>query len=182
MLIGLGHRRGVGKNTIAELMKRHFERNGYGVSLVSFASKLKSIAYDLYSWGGLQTEAYYEKYYDEKEKILPRLGKSPRTIWIEIGNKMRDVHPMTWVKAGLKRQADVTIITDARYPNELDAIKEDGGLVIKVLNVNVPEHNDVADSAAKDYKNWDYVLFNSGTQAQLEEYIENFMHTLYGRM
>lgn len=182
MLIGLGHRRGVGKNTIAELMKGHFERNGYGVGLVSFASKLKSIAYDLYAWGGLQTEAYYEKYYDEKEKMLPRLGKSPRTIWIEIGNKMRDVHPMTWIKAGLKRQADVTIIADARYPNELDAIKEDGGLVIKINNANVGKHDDVADSAAKDYKDWDYVFDNSGTRAQLEAYLEAFMSTLYGRM
>jgi thymidylate kinase len=182
MIIGLGHRRGVGKNTVAGIMKNHFEHKGHTVALVSFASKLKEIAYDLYSWGGMQSEAYYEQNYAEKEKMLYRLGKSPRTIWIELGNKMREIHPETWVKAALTRKADVTIMTDARYPNELEAIKDAQGLLIKVTNANVKMHDDVADSAAKEFKGWDYYVDNSSSKEKLEQVVENLMPHLYGSL
>lgn len=180
MIIGLGHRRGVGKNTVAEVMRADMESKGYTVNLCSFASALKATAFDLFSWGGLMPEAYYERNYREKEVILPAIGKSPRTIWIEIGNKMRDVYPEVWIKAALTRsKTDFTIFTDARYPNEFDAIHAAEGLVIKVTNTRAPVHDDVADTAAKEYKMWNDFIRNEGTIEDLKETMEPLLRSIY---
>lgn len=177
LIIGLGHRRGAGKNTVAELMRKKLTALGYNVVISSFAKGLKDIAYQLYSWGGLENGVYYDKHYDLKEVILPKIGKSPRTIWIEISNKMRDVHPQTWINNAIHThaEADIVIFADARYPNEMDAIHESGGLVFKVYRPSVPFYDDIADSAAKNYIAWDGMILNEGTVEELDTYVDTYV-------
>lgn len=168
LIVGLGHRRGVGKNTVAEYLKAGLEHDGYSVELRSFAAQLKEIAHKLFSWGGLEDGPFYEQHYNLKEVVLPKLSKSPRTIWIELGNKIRDIHPEIWVNAALvSSTSDVVIFTDARYPNELDEIHNRGGMVFKVYRPDAPIHGDVADCAAKDYVMWDGMINNGGSLGEL---------------
>lgn len=69
------------------------------------------------------------------------------------------------------------IITDCRFPNEAQAIKDRGGIVIRVTR---PGEN-LADlhPSETSLDNWtfDFVLDNSGTIAQLKDNVAFFLHT-----
>lgn len=69
------------------------------------------------------------------------------------------------------------IITDVRFPNEAKAIKDKGGILIRV-NREIPKEEDVnqsllgamsnykehpSETALDDYQDWDYIIQNDGT-------------------
>jgi hypothetical protein len=73
------------------------------------------------------------------------------------------------------------IITDTRFPNEAQAIKDKGGMVIKVDRPGVgPVNGHPSEDALKDY-NFDYVIHNNGSINDLDkkviEFINNFIFT-----
>jgi hypothetical protein len=73
------------------------------------------------------------------------------------------------------------IITDTRFPNEAQAIKDKGGMVIKVERPGVgPVNGHPSEDALKDY-NFDYVIHNDGSINDLDnkviEFINNFIFT-----
>lgn len=174
-VIGFGHRSRVGKDTCAGFLNTELRMLGIKTVHVSFASKLKEVCYDLYSWAGLKRAVHYENCPADRQKLLPAIGKTPVTIWVEVGNKMRDVYPLTWVQAALRGQvnAQVVIVSDVRYQNELDAIREMGGLVYKITNSRAPFLDTVADNALQDLPDdkWDGVIANEGTLAELHSQI-----------
>ena len=73
------------------------------------------------------------------------------------------------------------IITDTRFPNEAQAIKDKGGIVIKVDRPGVgPVNGHPSEDALKDY-NFDYVIHNDGSINDLDtkvmEFINNYIFT-----
>lgn len=79
----------------------------------------------------------------------------------ECGRKI--LHPNLWVNSTMSEYIDESnwIITDVRFPNEVKAIKDAGGVVIRV-NRNSIESNDnhESETALDDYTDWDYVINN----------------------
>ena len=135
IVIGLGYKKGSGKNTFAKFLGTHIRCscNHLKVQEVSFAHKVKDLAFQLYGWAGIQRPIYYETHYSDKEITLPQLGKSPRQIWIEIGNKMREIYQNTWIDYALNGvKGDIIIITDMGFLNEAKAILFKHGYLIKI--------------------------------------------------
>jgi hypothetical protein len=68
------------------------------------------------------------------------------------------------------------IITDTRFPNELQAVKDKGGITIKVVR---PETDylagDHASETALDKSKFDYVIVNDGTMDDLVKEIEKIL-------
>ena len=68
------------------------------------------------------------------------------------------------------------IITDTRFPNELQAVKDKGGITIKVVR---PETDylagDHASETALDKSKFDYVIVNDGTMDDLVKKIEKIL-------
>ena len=168
LIIGLGHRRGVGKDTLTNLMCYHLREKGFDVKHVSFATKLYDICHQLFGWAGFKLQSEYNRDYASKEVILPKIGKSPRQILIEVGNHIRSVYSEVWVHSVLHEKCDIVISSDLRYPNEYTAIKAANGVAIKVVRPGVPEYDDIADSALKDHHNWDYTIINDGSIGALD--------------
>lgn len=163
MFIALGHRRFVGKDTATKILIEEFAKRGIHAVRASFADKLKEECARLFGWAGLRGPQYYEDRTKLKEVVLPALGKSPRTIWIEVGNALREVYPRIWIDLALKetrRPGQITIISDLRYPNEVVSIREAGGALIKITRKIAPVCDDPADSALADFDDWDYVISN----------------------
>ena len=99
LIVGLGHRRRVGKDSVAGFLHWYLqERANTSVETASFAYQLKMTAYNLFRCAGLQAPNWYDKHPEMREVPLPELGKSPRDIWIEVGNKLRDVDPEIWIR------------------------------------------------------------------------------------
>lgn len=179
-IIGLGHYRRTGKTTLARMIVTAARKldPDYQVAVRSLADKLKDIAHQLYGWAGLKAAWYYEEHADEREQILPAIGKSPRQIWIDLGtHAIRDrVYARTWIDYLLARDTwlDGTIIPDVRFYDEVTAIRKAGGLLVKVVRPGYEPGEDAADSALIGWEGWDEVVGHGGTLAELEKAAEEY--------
>lgn len=174
-IIAFGHKKGVGKNTAAKFLNTALRVAAPHLTIkhVSFAAKLKSIAYQLYAWAGLKPGIYYETHYQEKEIILPELNLSPREIWIQIGNKLREIYPETWIQYVLQGiDADIIIISDLRFQNEALAVRKAGGMLIKIERSNMPQGTDPAEIDLNNWTDWDGIISNNLTLDDLNTEIE----------
>lgn len=101
------------------------------------------------------------------------------------------IHPNTWVNALM---ADYNpegfwpeeawpgkipnwIITDCRFPNEAQAIKDKGGIVIRVTRPGENLGDLHPSETSLDAWTFDFVLDNSGSITQLKDNVAFFLHT-----
>jgi hypothetical protein len=148
MIIGICGLMGAGKDTIAEhLVSKHsYER-------YSWASPLKDITSTLFGWDRDMLEGttpqQREKREQKDEWWSEKLGFkncTPRSILQLMGTEvMRDaLHKDIWILAGIKRIAGKqnVVIPDTRFPNEIAAIKEMGGVIWNVQRGIIPKWYD----------------------------------------
>lgn len=186
-LIGVCGRKRHGKDSVGKIL-----RDSHGFQLTAFADAVKRVAMDVY---GLSWEQCYGDG-PEKEDIDSRWGLSPRVIMQRIGTEVgRSIHTDTWVKhtldnilrassgAGFVERDDLNqrfnrvppsvsfskwVVTDVRFPNEAQAIRDAGGIILKVvrpaLGVSTDEH---PSETSVDLIDPDYLIENSGTLEDL---------------
>ena len=77
--------------------------------------------------------------------------------------------PNIWITPVISR-AQVRIknnhsvaITDVRFPNEAEAIKQAGGLMVRIDRSDVPVLNHPSESALDSWDDWDLVINNEGS-------------------
>lgn len=104
---------------------------------------------------------------------------SSRDIMQYIGTDIfRKIRDDVWVSATinkiLKNPSQIAIISDCRFPNEVDSIKNMGGEVLR-LKRNKHNSNHISESILDkenyDWSNFDYIIDNSNTT--LQEYLES---------
>jgi len=174
-IIAFAFKKGSGKSTAGKFLSTYLKINAnhLKVKQISFAAKLKDVCHQLYKWAGLQSAIYYESHRNKKEVVLPKVGLSPRDIWIQVGNKMREVYENTWIDFALQGvSADILIISDLRFPNEASAIIEHGGLLVKISRDGLPQGTDPAEVDLDDWENWDYVIANNFSLQMLNTAVE----------
>lgn len=177
LILAFGHRKKMGKDTLARFIATalRLRCRKLNVEKRSFAGKLKAVSHSLYQWADLLGPEYYEIYPEKKDIILPKLGKTPRDIWIEMGNRLRAMDQDIWINAVLRNSLpNVMLITDLRFPNEADKVKELGGKVIKVIRTGQEHTDDEADTPLENYSNWDDIV-EAGTLNQLNEFGERLI-------
>ena len=175
-IVAFAHRKRVGKDSAAKYLDTHLRCHGIKSVKLSFAAKLKAVCHDMFGWAGLQPGIFYE---DEKnahlrEVVLPEIGKTPRQIWIEVGNKMREVYADVWIDNALRGtpSAQVLIITDLRFTNEADKVHALGGKIYKIVRPGVPVSDDASDCALDNYTGWDGILQNDSNLAAFHNVIK----------
>lgn len=184
--ICLGHYKRTGKDTFAdylvELVKEYDPTIKIGKR--SIAYKLKLISHDLYGWAGLQHPNYYETTAGSqmREIIIPKLGKSPRQIWIDLGTKaVRDqVYTDTWLEWFMHTPSanDIDIITDIRFPNEGSAFAGLPGIhFIKIVRPGYGPTNG-PDRELVGWGGWDNIIGTSGSLRELEHFAAKYAHAI----
>ena len=151
MIVGLVGFIGAGKGAVADLL---VDRHDFFKE--SFANSVKDAVSVIFGWDRAllegdtpESRAWREqddKFWSEK------LGKSfsPRLALQLMGTEAgRDVfHPDLWVHTVLRRCENAPwnnyVIADVRFPNEIKAIREAGGIVIRVKRGDEPEWYNVA--------------------------------------
>lgn len=182
MIIAFGYKKGVGKDTAGKFLDTilRCEHPDLRIKHISFAEKLKDICFQLYGWAGLRRGIYYETHRKDKEKMLPKLGCTPREMWIGFGNKVREMRPDTWIDYALKGvKANIVIITDLRFRNEAQAIRDISGILIKINRPGMPQGTDPAEVDLDGWGPWDYIIENTGTLRDLNAYLTT-LATLLG--
>jgi hypothetical protein len=131
-LIGLIGKKGSGKDTAAEALET------LGFQNVKFAGALKAMLRTLLAYQGVD-EATIGRMIDGDLKEVPTeylAGKTPRfamqTLGTEWGRTL--IGPDFWLDAAMKKAATGdTVITDCRFPNEVEAVNANGGTVIRIV-------------------------------------------------
>ena len=112
-------------------------------------------------------------------KLTPRLLL--QFLGTEAGRET--IHPNIWCNALFSNYTKETnwIITDVRFPNEADAIKERGGILIR-LTRTTPVAEEVAkhesETALDNYNKFDYIIDNRGTEEELYAQIDKLSQEL----
>ena len=160
MIVGLVGQIGAGKGTVADLF---VDRHDFFKE--SFANSVKDACAAVFGWDRamlegdtLESRAWREQsdaWWSEKlgREFSPRLAL--QLMGTEAG---RDVfHPDLWVHTVLNRCAKNPnhnyVIADVRFPNEINAIRKAGGIVVRVKRGDEPEWYNVA---LKDNKKPNY--------------------------
>jgi hypothetical protein len=105
---------------------------------------------------------------------------TPRKVLQLLGTEGgRDViHPNIWVNSTLGdiTKNDKVIITDARFPNEVEGIKKRNGIVLRIVRPSkVSTSTHPSETSLNNYKDWDYVIVNDGTLEELEEKVKQML-------
>lgn len=109
-------------------------------------------------------------------KLTPRLLM--QLLGTDFGRNM--VHPNLWVNSLMSDYACCDknwLVSDVRFPNEIEAIKERGGKIIKIERFSPNDKKELHESetALNNYNDWDYVVKNFGTIDDLIVRIKEIM-------
>jgi len=154
MIIGISGLIGSGKDTIADYLQNihQFRRE-------SFANSLKDAVAMVFGWPRDMLEGRTRESREWREQVdtwwserlnMPNL--TPRWVLQYWGTEVcrRAFHDDIWIASlenKLRKTQDDIVISDVRFPNEIKAITNAGGVVVRVKRGPDPEWYDIAGHA-----------------------------------
>jgi hypothetical protein len=207
MIVGLLGFIGSGKGTAGDILK------GLGFEQVSFAKGVKDVAAEMFNWPRHLLEGDTEESREWREQPdafwSKELGKpfTPRLALQLMGTEVgRDVfHKDFWViklKNYMKKNYGKNfVITDVRFENEIEFIREQGGILIEVQRGKQPVwYNDMVNNIHDEEfrtklmekfgihpSEWqwvgheiDYKIQNEGTLEDLQINLIKCLYSSYG--
>jgi dephospho-CoA kinase len=178
-IIGIAGKKFNGKDTTASYLI-----NNHKYEKIAFADALKEACKCIF---GFTDEQLYG---NKKEDIDEYWNIEPRKIFQYVGtdlfrNQLKEIMPFIdhniWVHVVKKKILDrlkidpecKIVITDVRFENEVDMVKELGGCIIRVSRDSVNIKNDIHESEQQiDKLIVDYNISNNGTIEELYEKIK----------
>ena len=153
MIIGVCGFIGSGKDTVADYLVNvhHFRRE-------SFANTLKDAVSAVFGWDRMMLEGRTKQSREWREQVdswwAQRLGiphLTPRFILQNWGTEVcrKNFHDDIWIASlenKLRNSRDDVVISDCRFPNEIRAIKQAGGIVVRVVRGPEPDWYNAAVS------------------------------------
>jgi hypothetical protein len=180
-LIGLMGRAGTGKDTVRSILEQDFGAEG-----IAFADPIRSMLGALLSEHGFSTEWMYQR--EKKEQPIPGLGFSYRHLVQTLGTEWgRSVDPDFWLRIATARVSALTasgatiiVVSDVRFPNEADWIKQQGGElwgIVRDMAEPVRDHESEREVSTIDP---DQFIDNNGTVEDLWCVVSALMHKAEG--
>lgn len=145
-IIGITGLKGSGKDTIGDIICKNDE----SYVKMSFADTLKDITAILMGWDRkllqgdtIESREWREKADDYWSDVFGKMI-TPRIILQQLGTEVLRNHFLQsiWVDSLKKKIMNTdknVVITDVRFPNEIDAIKELGGTIYRVERGELPK-------------------------------------------
>ena len=166
-IVGLSGVARSGKTTVSTYLHEL-----YGYENIKFAKGLKDM---------LRAMGLSEEQIEGSQKEIPcdmLCGKTPRQLqqWIgtEFGRNL--VGENLWCniwKNNVERYLTVdryalrVVVDDVRFPNEVDAVKDMGGLVIRIERPGITKINNHPSETSLDDMTWEHKIINDGNIADL---------------
>ena len=176
MIIGLCGKKQSGKSTVAKyLLEAGFQE-------LSWAYPLKEIVgRQLF---GLNDDQLYGSE-AAKEAVIPDWGYSPRQILQLVGTECfrKVIRDDFWVVFGKRRLIKLAgsrksvVISDCRFPNEMEAIKSVGGITVRVIREGqVSVDNHPSENSLNDYVTDSVITAASGDIEGLKKQIDEVIY------
>lgn len=187
---------GSGKDTFASLILENEKSQGRTAIKLSFASTLKDCISSIFGWNREMLEGDTKESREWREKVdewwsqklnIPNI--TPRWVLQNIGtNVMRGhFHPDIWLLSvekqilNLQEFTDTIVITDCRFKNEIDFLRNMDAIFIKIQRGEDPEwvHHYIENSVEpidihqSEYQwlnnTFDFTINNNGSFEELKE-------------
>lgn len=165
------------KEIIQEIIKKKYPKLVF--HNLSFAAKLKEIAFDLFEWDG-EKDFFYAMTGDTKTP-LPDMG---RQLLINIGLLMRTIRPTVWadyicrhIEEDSEKDNKIYVIDDLRFKNEVLALQElTSSLVfIKVERAKAAKIDDISEIDLDDFEGFDFRINNNSSKTELYNKIDKML-------
>jgi hypothetical protein len=150
-----------------------------GYHTVSFAAPLKNMLVALLeSMGYDNAQAWH--IVKNKEMIVPTLGFRSRTLQQKLGTEWgrMAMSESFWVRvweARARRHIKV-VADDCRFPNEVEAVKNMGGQVWKIVRPSVVnKETHVSEGQLDNWDGFDQVIINDGSLNDLTDKVLNIL-------
>ena len=155
MILGVTGLIGSGKDTVADYLCTF-----HGFKRVSFAASLKDAVSAVFGWdrelleGSTKTSREWREQTDIWWSTRLQMDITPRWVLQYWGTEVlrNNFHKDIWVASvenKLRQSKDNIVITDCRFVNEVNAIKNAGGTTMRVVRGKQPEWYDAAVSYNK---------------------------------
>ena len=156
MIIGFVGFIGSGKDTAADYLV-----NFHGYRRDSFANTLKDAVANVFGWDRVLLEGRTAEAREWREQVDPwwaeRLNMpnlTPRWVLQYWGTEVcrHGFHDDIWIASvenKIRKTKDNIVISDVRFPNEIKAIHNAGGIVVRIKRGDDPEWYDTALSVNK---------------------------------
>lgn len=160
-----------GKGSVARAIKEYYDDKNQKTIITEYSKYIKILAKEMTDWDGLETT--------KPRKFLQDMG-----TFIRKNLKMPDFF-LNRMKEDLKiyeKFYDNCVISDVRYPIEIDEIKKYFPYVTSIFIINehgnydltVEESNHETEHALDDYHGFDYIIVNDEQEA-LKEKLKNIL-------
>lgn len=133
---------------------------------------------DEYGWEGVKSS----KFADSVRSLLQGLGTAAREelgaeVWVDaLFDRLNEDH---WEHFKMEFPVgEHAVITDVRYPNEVERLFAEGGHLVRIMRDGVGPVNGHGSETAIDMIPADFTITNNGTLAHLADQVEELMYTL----
>lgn len=175
LLIGLTGYARSGKDTVAQ---RLCAKNGF--KQFAFADPIREALFKLNPIvnGGVRLQDIMKTYsWDDAKDEYPEIRHLLQRLGAEVGREM--FGPNFWVRQIEHRikhsNAERVVISDVRYPNEAQMIKDNGGQIWRVRRTGFYPINNHGSESAMDKWKADQEFANTGSIADLHALIQTRM-------
>ena len=175
MIIGVSGYARSGKDTIAEVLIMN-----YGFKRLAFADNIRKAVkvLDPILENGKRVSEMVREIGWENTKAQPEMRRLLQVFGTEVGREMFGEN--FWVDQVFRQiksedRDSNFIITDVRYPNEADLIRENGGEIWRVSRSLVRPINGHSSEYAMDNYEFDRIITNDSDIKDLESNIFNIM-------
>lgn len=193
-IIGIVGHKGAGKDTVAQLIRgayydalaSHVFSPARAPERVAFADPLKDAVRVIF---GIPMSVLHGGQ-DEKERLIPEIGRSPRELMQALGSWARGIHPEVWINRArdeIKWRNDrIVVVTDVRHVNEAAALRSFGveqGRAVAIWRVARPGYggdsheSETAQVAIRE----DVTIHNDGDIEALHAHVTRHFHDLLAR-
>ncbi|MEO6305058.1 MAG: P-loop NTPase fold protein [Bacteroidia bacterium] len=179
-IIAISGKIGSGKTTFSNHLAKLLREQNKIVEEKAWADKLRKVCYEL--------TGYYGYTQEEKNLFLPTWDRTVGQVLQQLGTDVLRDHfdKNVWVKSTLSNLSDDTIyiIGDTRFPNEADAVKNLGGIVIRLegdpVNINactLRDKNHSSETGLDNYLTFDELFVNNKELIDLYAFAEKIIKT-----
>lgn len=168
VVVGISGKAHSGKSTVSEMLVQK-----YGFESLAFGDTLKRHLNDYF---GIHTdELWSDKKKPEVRKLLQSVGDLMRC-------EVDENYFVRVIEMALKDHEGFVAIEDVRYSNEVDMLKNNGGILIKIDREDGPKVEYGADHSSEtdldDFQEWDYIIKNFGTVDDLHNKVDTVVRDI----
>jgi hypothetical protein len=189
-VIGIGGKKRAGKSTLADFIRKKAAMKGMVVEEVSFAQPIKDMLQVVFRYEVPLSTFVDDSRKQDKVEVAPGVYMTVRQLLQQVGTDcFRNViHQDFWVHRGMglikASSADIVVVPDVRFANELVALKEIGQTVYvsRQRLPNEPEDNDTHPSE-KELETLvnDFDYFIGASSGEVER-LETFAYGIVSRI